>query len=105
MISEARLAIIVHLVDKDGELVAQQDGLGYSPHSWTMGDSFVHWHSLEIPPSLPSGTYYLQLGLYDRDSCIRWQIVVESVLVGDRLLLSEVLSGDLHSRHSTAMSF
>ncbi len=84
------LASFVHLVDEHGNLVAQQDGLGFPPHSWKEGDSFVQAHSLEIPLSLPAGTYYLQLGLYDRNSGQRWQIAIDSTPVGDRLLLPEV---------------
>lgn len=42
------------------------------------------------PPLLPPGTYYVQLGIYDRDTGLRWQIAVDDDLVGDRLLLREV---------------
>ena len=86
----APLAFFVHLLDENNQLIAQQDGLGFPPHSWKKGDSFVHEHSLQIPPSLSAGTYYLQLGLYDRDTGIRWQVTGDGDSAGDRLLLREV---------------
>jgi hypothetical protein len=86
----APMAFFVHLVDESGELIAQQDGLGFPPHSWKQGDSFIQVHSLDLPPSPPSGLYHLQLGMYDRSSGQRWQITVDGAPVGDRLLLPEV---------------
>ena len=86
----APLALFVHLADEDGNLIAQQDGLGFPPHSWREGDSFIQAHSLEIPLSLHAGTYYLQMGSYDRNSGQRWQIAVDNAPVGDRLLLPAV---------------
>ncbi len=85
------LAFFVHLVDEENELIAQQDGLGFPPHSWRSGDSFVHEHSIAIPETLSSGKYYLQLGLYDRSTGIRWQIATDSEMSSDRLLVSEIM--------------
>ena len=40
------LAMFVHLLDAAGNIVAQDDGLGYPPHTWQPGDRFIQLLSL-----------------------------------------------------------
>jgi hypothetical protein len=88
------LAIFVHLLDAAGQLVAQQDGLGYPPHTWRAGDQFAQSHSLQLDGALPAGPYWLQMGLYRRDSGERWLMVDgENRPLGDRILLDPVEVG------------
>jgi 4-amino-4-deoxy-L-arabinose transferase-like glycosyltransferase len=85
------LAFFVHLLDAQGNIIAQQDGLGYPPHTWQAGDRFVHVHGLNLDAALPAGTYWLQLGLYQREDGQRWPIVdAAGEPVGDRLLLTPI---------------
>jgi 4-amino-4-deoxy-L-arabinose transferase-like glycosyltransferase len=85
------LAFFAHLLSSDGQLVAQQDGLGYPPHSWDAGDHFVHVHHIQTDPNLPTGQYWLQLGLYERKTGLRWQVVNDDEELGDRLLLGPLV--------------
>lgn len=82
------LAMFVHLLDGSGAIVAQDDGLGYPPHTWQRGDRFVQLARLPLPADLPPGDYILQFGLYDRGSGARWPALdAAGQPVGDRLLL------------------
>lgn len=82
------LAMFVHLLDGSGNIVAQDDGLGYPPHTWQPGDRFLQLARLPLPPDLPPGDYTLQFGLYDRASGARWPALnADGQPAGDRVLL------------------
>ncbi len=68
---DTRYKIFLHLLDDDGQLVAQQDsepggGLGLTT-TWQPGEEIVDNHGLLLPHDLPSGNYTLVMGLYDVD--------------------------------------
>ncbi len=82
------LALFVHLLDGSGNIVAQDDGLGYPPHTWQPGDRFLQLARLPLPPDLPPGDYTLQFGLYDRAGGARWPALnADGQPAGDRVLL------------------
>lgn len=82
------LAAFVHLLDANGQIVAQQDGLGYPPHTWRTGDIFTQVHALPLDASLPPGRYWLQLGLYRRETGSRWLVLdATGNPLADRLLI------------------
>lgn len=58
------LKIFVHVVDADGALRAQHDGLDSPAWSWQPGDVIVQAHPVPLPADLPPGDYALQVGLY-----------------------------------------
>ena len=62
------LKVFVHLVDADGELRAQSDGLDCPASFWRAGDRVVQLHPLELPQDLAPGRYSLRIGLYDRQT-------------------------------------
>jgi 4-amino-4-deoxy-L-arabinose transferase-like glycosyltransferase len=87
----ASLAFFVHLMSEDGKLVGQQDGLGYPPHTWRAGDVFIHAHRLQWDDKPAAERYWVQFGLYERETGERWGIVGgESEVLGDRLLLGPI---------------
>ena len=59
----------VHLLDADGEIVAQADGVpgdGALPAlGWLPGEYSADPHTIALPPDLPSGTCRLVVGLYE----------------------------------------
>ncbi len=84
----ASLATFAHLLDASGEIVAQQDGLGYPPHTWRMGDLFTQAHHLALDGSLLPGQYWLQLGLYRRETGSRWLLLdAAGSPLADRILI------------------
>lgn len=80
----ASLSTFLHLVNSQGEIITQQDGLGYPPHTWEIGDRFVQLYHLPLPTDLPADTYWLQLGLYRRETGTRW---ITTPTPADRLII------------------
>jgi hypothetical protein len=61
----AQLALFVHLLDENGRVVAQHDGLDVQLRGLRAGDWFAQLHELPIAADLPPGHYALQIGVYD----------------------------------------
>jgi hypothetical protein len=61
--------VFVHLINSEGQLVAQQDGIpvhGERPTwSWWQAEIIPDPYSVNIDPALPSGIYALSVGMYD----------------------------------------
>lgn len=61
-------AVFVHLLDSNGQLIAQTDSTpagGLRPTSgWTEGEQIVDRHGLALPDPMPPGTFELRVGLY-----------------------------------------
>ncbi len=60
--------IFVHLVDAQGAIVAQHDGLDSPAQFWQPGDRIVQLHPLKLPDGLLPGDYAVRIGLYDRET-------------------------------------
>jgi hypothetical protein len=83
-------AIFVHLLDANGQIVAQDDRLGVPRHTWQPGDEFVQVHRVPIDQLFP-GTYTVELGLYNRSDNIRWAAQDRSGQpLGDHFILGEI---------------
>ncbi|NJN83194.1 MAG: hypothetical protein HC802_13525 [Caldilineaceae bacterium] len=63
----------VHLLDENGQLVAQSDLLpgGTTTSQWMTGEFVLDTHRLEVPSDLPPGRYRLVAGLYDSVDGVR----------------------------------
>lgn|GEM_PF-6728360 len=65
------LKVFVHLINQNGAVVSQHDSPpanGRAPvPRWQAGQIVDDRHGLLIPNHLPSGTYWLEVGLYDGD--------------------------------------
>ena len=65
----ANYTVFVHLLDQQGQLVAQADapplGGAYPTAYWMAGDVVRDPHRLDLPADLPTTTLLLQVGLYD----------------------------------------
>lgn len=66
---ETRYKVFLHLLDAQGNLVAQRDsepGGGSLPTTaWSPGETVVDNHGVLLPADLPPGAYDLVVGLYD----------------------------------------
>lgn len=65
------LKIFVHLLDGDGEIVAQHDGLDVLSGGLMAGDELAQLHAIQLPDNLPDGNYALQLGVYEAETGAR----------------------------------
>jgi len=59
------LHIFVHLVNSQGSIVSQYDGLDIPPAGWYKGDVLVQLHSLPFPAGPSAEGYWLWVGLYN----------------------------------------
>ena len=84
-----QLKIFVHLLDAQGQVVAQHDGLDVRLAELQAGDWFAQKHMLVLPEDLPAGQYGLQIGVYDPETGIRLTVPTSAGPV-DKLLLSLV---------------
>jgi len=84
---EPPLAIFIHLLDQQGGMAGQADGLGANPDGLRTGDVLLHVHRFTIAPDAPPDRYWLQVGLYNPETMHRLPLAgIES----DRLLLAHV---------------
>jgi hypothetical protein len=84
------LNIFVHLLDANGDLIAQHDGFDVWTASLSQGDVVAQLHpiSLEAAPPFSAAETKIQLGAYRRADLWRLPVVVDGVEVADRLWLS-----------------
>jgi hypothetical protein len=90
--AEWPIAIFVHLLDSDGNIRAQYDGLDVAVERLVSGDVFVQLHTIAIPEQAPSGHHRLALGLYDPGTMARLSLVsAGDEILGDHVRLSDVV--------------
>ncbi|MBX3057010.1 MAG: phospholipid carrier-dependent glycosyltransferase [Anaerolineae bacterium] len=84
------IKIFIHLLDDQGNIAAQWDGLGAAWEGWQPGDALLHSHTIPLPDNLPPGTYEVRLGLYHPQTGQRWlvetgadYVVLRDVEVGE----------------------
>ncbi|MBI3977511.1 MAG: glycosyltransferase family 39 protein [Chloroflexi bacterium] len=81
----------VHLLNAEGRLVAQHDGMPGNgaalTSTWLAGELVVDPHLVPVPDALPAGTYRLVAGLYDGSTGRRVLLAGG----GDHLVLSELV--------------
>ena len=87
-------AVFVHVLNENGEIVAQQDsipGQGAMPtQGWIKDEYIANFYQLELPLDLPSGQYQVAVGMYDPDTGIRLPITdANGQPQGDRILLPQ----------------
>lgn len=64
--------IFVHVLDEEGTILAQWDGLRAAWLGWLPGDTLIHTHEISTA-GLPAGDYRVVAGLYDPESLNRWR--------------------------------
>jgi hypothetical protein len=69
----ADLTAFVHVVDADGTIVAQADGLDSATATVQVGDVIVQRHRIALPEGLSPGIYEWYVGVYEAGNGRRWQ--------------------------------
>lgn len=73
--TDQRLHVFLHVVDAQGEIVAQVDrepNDGATPtHRWQPGDIIHDAISIPLPPGLPDSDYTIHIGLYSQETMAR----------------------------------
>ncbi len=92
--SDLPLAIFVHLLNSEGRISGQHDGLGVDPYSLRAGDVVLLVHRFAIEEEALPGQYWLQTGVYDPDTMQRLPALADGTPIADRILLEPILVGD-----------
>jgi hypothetical protein len=80
-------AIFVHLMDENGQIVAQEDRLDAPAWNWQPGETFIHIHYLETEPTFHFGSYTIELGVFTRPDLQRLAVSSGEGIIGDHILL------------------
>ena len=80
------VSIFAHLLDPNGVLIDDADGLGVPAEAMRPGDTIAQWHSLSIPHDVPEGQYMLEFGFYRLDTLERYSVMVDGKPVDQRVL-------------------
>jgi hypothetical protein len=88
------LSLMAHLLNREGQAVAVNDGLGAPIENWQIGDVIVQRHALEIPPDAATGTYWIQTGAYTLTDLQRLAILSNGQPVADRIVLTQLEVGN-----------
>jgi hypothetical protein len=80
------VTVFVHLLDQNGDIVAQDDRFGAAARMLERGDMIVQRHPIKNETPLPPGTYRIAIGLYNPDTLNRFKTEDGS----DRLLLGTI---------------
>jgi hypothetical protein len=87
--------VFVHLVDRTGTLVTQDDapprGGGYPTWAWQPGDIVPDSHQVKLPDERPAGPYYWLVGMYRPETRVRLPVSgPEGIVPNDAIPLGEV---------------
>lgn len=67
--SSEALVVFVHIVDENGEIIAQSDSIPragmYPTTAWEFGETFSDVHQLSLPQEIAGGAYDVRIGFYD----------------------------------------
>jgi hypothetical protein len=93
--TDTSYTVFVHLLDEQGEIVAQRDAVPgqdtLPTTSWVEGEVITDRYELAIPSNIPPGTYTLIVGMYDANTAERLFVFdTGDGLLGDHVELSEV---------------
>lgn len=81
----------VHLVDENGVVRSQHDGLGFPVFYWKAGDLVLSRFAIPLPADLPAGRYLLGSGLYTYPDVVNVSFLdVAGNPAGDWVTLGEV---------------
>jgi hypothetical protein len=71
-------------------VVGQEDRLDAPNWDWQAGDVIAQIHRFPLQTDLPPGPTTLEVGAYRRAAVTRLPVLVDGVVVGDRVLLGTV---------------
>jgi hypothetical protein len=86
----APFSVFLQLLDSQGSFLVGNDHLDYAVNSWQAGDIFVQYHRLALPAGIAPGHYYLQTGVYNWQTNLRWSLMQQGRALGDRVVLPPV---------------
>jgi hypothetical protein len=83
-------AVFFHLLDQDGAIRAQSDGLGLPSGSWRTGDLLIRRVTMNIPADSTGTRFTPVIGLYDPTTLQRARVSLSEGRVADRVVLDAI---------------
>jgi hypothetical protein len=83
-------AVFFHLLDQDGAIRAQSDGLGLPSGAWRTGDLVVRRVTMQIPADSAGMRFSPVIGLYDPTTLRRARVSLSEGRVADRVVLDAI---------------
>ena len=87
---EQPLQSFVHLIDTNGDIVAQTDRWQVASSGLQVGDQIIQLHSISFSDGMIAGDYGVQLGLYERETLTRLPLILNGVERANRILLQPI---------------
>lgn len=84
------ISFFSHLIDTNGHVWAQDDGLGYPERFWRKGDMVVSWFTLPAESTMGAGEGWIEFGVYRRRGIVRQPLRADNGSSVDRLLLGPI---------------
>jgi hypothetical protein len=86
----ADYSVFFHLLDQDGSIVAQSDGLGLPSDAWRSGDLLVRRVTMPIAQDKDGARLTLAIGVYEPTSLQRARVSLSENRVDDRVVLGSI---------------
>jgi hypothetical protein len=87
--------VFVHLVDQEGKLWGQGDGVPvggmYPTSAWLPGQLVEDRHVVQVDPAAPAGSYRVLVGLYDPATLERLEVVGPEGRLSSRAITLEAV--------------
>lgn len=80
---ETDAVLFTHVLDRDGDILAQRDSLEAPSWSWQKGDVFIQIHPIHIELGTSPGRYETTIGVYDRSSGERLELIGDNGSIVD----------------------
>jgi 4-amino-4-deoxy-L-arabinose transferase-like glycosyltransferase len=87
----SQLSQFTHVLNRQGDIVAQQDRWMVTSQSLQIGDVVIQIHHIDLPNDLKTGSYQLAIGLYTQTDGKRLPIIVNGQPHGDRVFLRSIV--------------
>jgi hypothetical protein len=89
-VAEREHSVFVHLLDQDGSIVAQSDGLGLPSSAWRSGELLIRRVSLPIPGDKAGVRLTPVLGVYETANLRRVRVALSDNRIDDRVTLDSI---------------
>ncbi len=83
-------SVFFHLLDQDGSIVAQSDGLGLPSTAWRNGDLLVRRVTMPIPQDKDGARLTPTIGVYEPTSLQRARVSLSQDRADDRVMLEPI---------------
>lgn len=86
----SEVVAFTHVLNGEGQIIAQMDRLDVPSWYWEPGDAFVQLHRISVDADTPAGVYPVAIGLYLREDSRRLPLVVDGDPIEDRIFVYPV---------------